>query len=44
MTGALYMELSAADIILTQEVKVPQGHLQDQAEQAARHLKWSLAI
>ena len=44
MTGALYMELSAADIILTQEVKAPQGHLQYQAEQAARNLKWSLAI
>ena len=44
MSGALYMELSAADVILTQEVKVPHGHLKDQAEQAARNSKWSLAI
>ena len=43
-SGAIYMESSAADIIFTQEVKVPQGYLQDQAEQAARNSKWSLSI
>ena len=44
MSGAMYMELSAADVILTQEVKMPHGYLRDQAEQAARNSKWSLAI
>ena len=44
MSGALYMELSTADVILTQEVKAPSGHLKDQAEQAAMNAKWSLCI
>jgi hypothetical protein len=43
-SGAAYMEGSAADIIFTQELKVPDGHLRDQAEQTARNAKWSLAI
>ena len=43
-SGAEYMEGSAADIILTQELKVPDGHLREQAEQTARSSKWSLAI
>ena len=38
------METAAADIILTQEVKIPDGHLREQAEQSARNAKWSLAI
>ena len=42
--GAGYMETTAADIVLTQEVKIPDGHLRLQAEQSARNAKWSLAI
>ena len=38
------METTAADIILTQEVKIPDGHSRMQAEQSARNAKWSLAI
>jgi len=42
--GTSYMEGSAADVILTQELKIPDGYLRDQAEQTARNSKWSLAI
>ena len=38
------MEASAADVILTQELKVPDGYPREQAEQTARNSKWSLAI
>ena len=27
-----------------QELKIPEGHLLDQAEQTARNAKWSMAI
>ena len=37
--GAAYMEGSTADVILTQELKVADGQLRDQAEQSARNAK-----
>ena len=42
--GSSYMEASAADVIRTQELKVPDGYPREQAEQTARNSKWSLAI
>ena len=41
---AAYMEGSAADIVFGQELKIPDGHLRDQADQTARNSKWSMAI
>ena len=41
-SGAEYMEGSAADIILTQELQLVR--VREQAEQTARSSKWSLAI
>ena len=38
------MEASAADIILTQELKIPHGYPQRQAKQTARNSKWSLSL
>ena len=42
--GSEYMARSGADVILTQEVKVPDDLPTLAAEQAARSLKWKVAI
>lgn len=42
--GSEYMAKSGADVILTQEVKVPADCPKLAAEQAARSLKWKVAI
>ena len=42
--GSQYMAASAADVILTQEVKVAEGYPKEAAEQAARTLKWKVSI
>ena len=42
--GARYMSLTAADFLMAQEVRVPEGYPRQAAEQAARSEKWSLAI
>ena len=41
--GADYTHRSSADVILKQEVKLPEGEPSDSAEQAARNAKWKLA-
>ena len=38
--GADYMARTAADVVLAQEVKVPNGYPREAAEQAARGVKW----
>ena len=38
------MNTTAADVVLTQEVRLAEGYPCKQAEQAARNAKWSLAI
>ena len=38
------MHRTAADVVLTQEVKLPAGYPKDAAEQAARIKKWNLAV
>ena len=42
--GADYMNRSAADVILVQEVKLPAGDPCSSAEQTARNAKWKLSI
>ena len=42
--GADYMNRSAADVILVQEVKLPAGDPCSNAEQTARNAKWKLSI
>ena len=42
--GADYMKRTSADVILPQEVKLPEGEPCQAAEQAARNAKWKLAI
>ena len=41
--GVDYMNRTAADVILVQEVKLPEGDPCDATEQAARNAKWKLA-
>ena len=41
--GADYMNRTSADVILVQEVKLPEGDPCQAAEQAARNAKWKLA-
>ena len=41
--GADYMSRTAADILLIQEVKLPEGDPCDAAEQAARNAKWKMS-
>ena len=43
-TGSDYMLRTSADIVLTQEVKLPGGYPAVAAEQAARSKKWSLTV
>ena len=38
------MHRAAADVVLTQDVKLPTGYPKDAAEQAARSKKWNLAV
>ena len=42
--GSNYLALTAADVLLTQEVRVTRGHARLAAGQAARGIKWNLAI
>ena len=37
------MDRTSADVLLTQEVKLPEGEPSDAAEQAARNAKWRLS-
>ena len=42
--GEDYMNRSSADVIFTEEVKLPEGEPCNAAEQAARNAKWKLAV